>query len=260
MYFIVFLFIAGFIISLLNRLFYGLTNYNRVVLYGTSFIGTPIHELSHALMCVIFMHKIHEIKLFQINDADGVLGYVSHSYNRKNLWAVIGNFFIGTAPIICGSLLLFFSMKFLMPEAYYEMMLYAEDLQTLQGSGFSFSMILYLLATAWGFIECIFSTFTFTFGWFAFAFIAMCIALHMNLSGADLKGALPSLPFVIIFIVGANLLLGYFASGLYISYLNFMNMIGSFLLAILIFSLVISLGYILVVVIIKYGKNYKKKD
>ena len=158
----------------------------------------------------------------------------NYSYNRKNLWAVIGNFFIGTAPIICGSLLLFFSMKFLMPEAYYEMMLYAEDLQTLQGSGFSFSMILYLLAIA-------------------FAFIAMCIALHMNLSGADLKGALPSLPFVIIIIVGANLLLGYFTSGLYISYLNFMNMIGSFLLAILIFSLVISLGYILVVVIIKYG-------
>ena len=200
-YFVVFLFICGFIISLLNKLFYGMTNYNRVVLYGTSVIGTPIHELSHALMCVIFMHKIHEIKLFQINDADGVLGYVSHSYNKKNLWAVFGNFFIGTAPIICGSILLFFSMKYLMPEAYLEMTLYAEDLQSLQGSEFSFSMVLYLLATAWGFIQCIFSNFTFTIGWFIFAIVAMCIALHMNLSSADLKGALPSLPLVIILIV-----------------------------------------------------------
>ncbi len=252
-YFIVVLFIVGFIISLLNRMFYSMTNYNKTVLYSTSFIGTPIHELSHALMCIIFMHKIEEIKLFQVDDSNGVLGYVNHSYNKKNLWAVMGNFFIGTAPIICGSLLLFFSLKYLMPSAYSEMLLYAEDLQTLQGEGFSLSMITYLLATGLGFIECIIGTFSLTIEWFLFAIIAMCIALHMNLSSADLKGALPSLPFIIIIIVALNLILGNLSTSIYVSYLSFMNMIGSFLMAILIFSLVISLGYILVAAVIKYG-------
>ena len=252
-YFVIFLFIAGFIISLLNKWFYQMTNYNRAVLYGTSFIGTPIHELSHALMCIVFMHKIEEIKLFQVNDADGVLGYVSHSYNKKNIWALIGNFFIGTAPILCGSLLLFFSMRWLMPSVYVDMTLYAEDLQTLTSNGFTFDTILYLLATAFGFIECILASFSFTVEWFFFAIIAMCIALHMNLSTADIKGALPSLPFIIIIIVLVNVILGNLATGLYLSYLNFINMVGSFLMAMLIFSLVVSLGYILVVVVIKYG-------
>lgn len=250
-YFVIFLFITGFIISLLNKWFYQMTNYNRAVLYGTSFIGTPIHELSHALMCIVFMHKIEEIKLFQVNDADGVLGYVSHSYNKKNIWALIGNFFIGTAPILCGSLLLFFSMKLLMPEVYNEMAIYAEDLETIMQGGVSFDTILALLLAAFGYIECIFASFTFTFEWFLFAFIAMCIALHMNLSTADIKGALPSLPFIIIIIVLVNVILGNLASGLYYSYLGFINMVGSFLMAMLIFSLVVSLGYILVVVIIK---------
>ena len=252
-YFIIFLFIAGFIISLLNKWFYQMTNYNRAVLYGTSFIGTPIHELSHALMCIVFMHKIEEIKLFQVNDEDGVLGYVSHSYNKKNIWALIGNFFIGTAPILCGSLLLFFSMRWLMPGVYAEMTLYAEDLNVIMQGGVSFDTIYALFLIAFGFIECILASFSLTLEWFFFAIIAMCIALHMNLSTADIKGALPSLPFIIIIIVLLNVILGNLATGLYLSYLNFINMVGSFLMAMLIFSLVVSLGYILVVVLIKYG-------
>ncbi|MGO0807158.1 hypothetical protein ACTPEF_24675, partial [Clostridioides difficile] len=34
---------------------------------------------------------------------DGILGYVSHSYKKDNLYQSIGNFFIGIAPIIGGT-------------------------------------------------------------------------------------------------------------------------------------------------------------
>ena len=77
--------------------------------------GVMIHELSHALFCLIFGHKIEEMKLFSPED-DGTLGYVNHSYNKKNLYHKIGNLFIGTGPIWGGITVLWIASSFLLPD------------------------------------------------------------------------------------------------------------------------------------------------
>ena len=59
--------------------------------------GVAVHELGHALFCIIFRHKIEDMKLFSPEE-DGTLGYVSHTYNTKSIYQRIGNFFIGTGP------------------------------------------------------------------------------------------------------------------------------------------------------------------
>ena len=101
------IFIFGFTIAAINkRFYYNLGDKSHIVCIATGFIGTPIHELSHALMCIIFGHKINEIKLFTPSCSDGLLGYVNHSYNSKNFYQRMGNFFIGIAPIVFGSCLL----------------------------------------------------------------------------------------------------------------------------------------------------------
>ena len=61
--FVLSIYVIGFIIAIINKIFYKLTGYSKAFIYGTGIIGTPIHELSHALFCVIFRHKILEIKL-----------------------------------------------------------------------------------------------------------------------------------------------------------------------------------------------------
>ena len=63
--------------------------------------GVMVHEIGHALFCVIFRHKIVEMKLFSPEE-DGTLGYVNHSYNPNSFYQRIGNFFIGTGPIWFG--------------------------------------------------------------------------------------------------------------------------------------------------------------
>ena len=63
--------------------------------------GVMIHEIGHAIFCLIFRHKIVEMKLFS-PEKDGTLGYVNHSYNPNSFYQRIGNFFIGTGPIWFG--------------------------------------------------------------------------------------------------------------------------------------------------------------
>jgi len=71
----------------------------RAFWFATSWLGTPVHELGHAAMCLLFGHKIEKMRLFP--DRRGV-AMVQHSYNRKNPWATMGNLFIGIGPIFSG--------------------------------------------------------------------------------------------------------------------------------------------------------------
>lgn len=88
--------------------------WNSVLITG--WLGTPIHELSHAIMCVIFRHDIVEMELFKPDRKNGRLGYVTHSYQRGNLYQELGTFFIGMAPLLGGSLVLFLLLLIFFPD------------------------------------------------------------------------------------------------------------------------------------------------
>lgn len=81
----------------------------------TAWLGTPIHELSHAAMCIVFFHRIDKMVLFNPNPRTGVLGYVQHAYNPQNPWSKVGCAFIGLAPLFGGALALILAMHFLVP-------------------------------------------------------------------------------------------------------------------------------------------------
>ena len=74
----------------------------RGVLLATSIIGTPVHEMGHALTCLLFGHAITDMSLWQPSAPDGNLGYVTHTYNRRNPYHILGNLFIGIGPIFSG--------------------------------------------------------------------------------------------------------------------------------------------------------------
>ena len=74
----------------------------NLYLFLFAWLGTSVHECGHALFCLLFRHRITEMKLFSPDRESGTLGYVAHQYDRGSLFQNIGNFFIGIGPIILG--------------------------------------------------------------------------------------------------------------------------------------------------------------
>ncbi|MFT8317825.1 MAG: hypothetical protein ABF651_06105 [Sporolactobacillus sp.] len=175
-------------------------------IYLTAWIGTPVHELGHALMCLIFRHRIVKIKWFQMRDAAGTIGYVSHSYNLNSFYQRAGNLFIGLAPLISGGLAIIGSAFVLLPP----------ESRTLFPLFFNGGHVLsFLNPQSWALwlqtlnemVRELFAPENFAHPlYWLFLWIALCIASHMSLSREDVRGAVSG--------IGAIFLLSFLASTL----------------------------------------------
>ena len=173
--------IFGYTIALIRRAFCRITGRaGSKILLATGIVGTPIHELSHAVMCIIFGHKIKQIKLYQPNSTDGALGYVTHSYNKRNVYHLIGNFFIGIAPIICGNGVILLLMRLIIPDISSDIWISLEAVSESDVSSYFVFII--------EFLKTLFDPLNFDNALFwVFIVLAIMISSHMELSGADIK-------------------------------------------------------------------------
>ncbi len=197
--------IFGLIIAFCRRNFCRLIgNSGYKILLATGAIGTPIHELSHALFCLIFGHKICEIKLYQPNSDDGTLGYVNHSFNPRNIYHQIGNFFIGVGPILGGSGMLLLLMWLLTPDTFSGVMGALGSMEAFVG----FESVGEYMTTLWEVVTMIFAVENLSnFLWWIFIVLAFMIASHMELSGADIKGSVKGLLLIIGLILVMDIVL-----------------------------------------------------
>lgn len=230
------IFLFGWLIALCNKVFYSnFGRYGHIVCYITGFIGTPIHELSHALFCLIFGHKILEIKLFQISD-DGTLGYVIHAYNKRNIYQRVGNFFIGVAPILVISAILYVLAGVLIPDFFEEISRATSIQMTDAGEFFSYV----------GDVIAAFFISVATWQWWVLLLVGFFLALHMTLSGADIRGALGGLIFILIILALADIIVGLISASALSAMTSGMVFIGSGLLCILLMALLISVMAMLI--------------
>jgi len=237
----------GFLIALLNKTFYKLVNYNRFILYSTGLIGTPIHELSHLLVALIFGHKITEVSFFRISN-DGVLGYVNHSYNKRNLWAQLGNYFIGIAPLISGAGLVYLVTYLLMPQSYG---IISDSINTFVSHfepQLSFSLINDIFGLGKDFVVAIANNITNIWLFILYIIIMLSLSLHMNLSNADIKGSLKGLPYFLLVVAILNVIF-YFIN--YSGFLNTVVYLGTYMIATMVISLIFSLVLVSIAGIIR---------
>ena len=238
----------GFLIALCNKRFYAnFGNYGRAACYITGAIGTPLHECAHALFCLIFGHKITEIKLFQINAADGTLGYVNHSYNPKNIYHKIGNFFIGIAPIIVISAVLYLLAWLLLPSFVAEINGSFKISDFVNNIGNVFISLLDVLQS---FFLCALS-----WQWWLFLVVGIFLALHMTLSKADIKSAISGVLFLLIAVLIVDVILGLISGNLLTAFTQEVLSVASYLLCILVLALIISVIAVMVSFIFRAVKK-----
>ena len=179
----------------------------------TGWLGTPVHELGHAIFCVIFRHRIVDMKLYDPNPDDGSLGYVNHAFDPGSIYQRIGNFFISAGPILFGSVVLYAAMYYLLPNK--NIILNIINIKSSAFTSFAGLQIQFEIFYTAGYktLQALFSgsnpqTWTF----WLFLYISLCVSSHMELSPSDLKGLWSGLAAIItaLFIVNtAALLFGY---------------------------------------------------
>ncbi|WP_443659223.1 hypothetical protein [Clostridium algidicarnis] len=182
----------------------------RKGIFITAFIGTPIHEIGHAIMCIIFNHKIMDIKLLNLKDKSGVLGYVKHSYNKNSLYQRIGNLFIALGPIFSGTSVLILALYSFMPESFSILKRYV--IYGINSDKIDKGLIVSLLNLSGGLLKSVFSANNFQhLSFWIFIIVAICVSSHMALSKADIENGKDGFLVLFAFIFIVNIVLVYFS-------------------------------------------------
>lgn len=205
-----------------------------------SFIGTPIHELSHYIACKIFRHKVTHVCLWSPRKfkQNGQLGYVQHAYNPKSVYQNAGNFIIGAAPVLSAAGISYLIMRFL-----FGMSFHVEDMESIDfESVIEYIKGIFLSLNANVNSE-FFSNPLFWIGLVLF----ICIFLNVALSKADFKNAYVGILFFIVLAPIFGLVLNMFGVGypvyisIYLKFDIFITLAFAFGLIILVILLLISL-------------------
>jgi hypothetical protein len=205
-----FIMLYGGFISLCNRCFYdacGNTAFGIVRLTG--YIGTPIHEFSHALMCLLFGHRIKKISLFGDSRRSRTLGYVEHTYYRKNIYHQLGNFFIGISPILAGGAVILLLVRLLTPDVYFSMRAETGNIRAAFSVGMNEGALWAVMRGIGAMFVSLFSLDSFMdWRWWICMVLVFSIAIHMEISRSDIVSGFRGLGVIAALLVVADIILG----------------------------------------------------
>lgn len=189
------LYACGLLIWLCSLLFSRLVGRHAwVILDITSIVGTPVHELGHALMCFPFFHRITKIRLWKPHPSDGLYGYVEHTYKKRNPWARLGNLFIGLGPLFSGLGVVVLALYLCFPAPWQDYLTHTGEL-VYSGSVPIRELFSGVFALFRGFPA------AFRDNWvrsLAGLLVILSVCLHITLSWADVKNSLTALPVYLV--------------------------------------------------------------
>lgn len=214
-YFILGTFLLGLILNFIEdkNIYYLESGLGRKGILITGIVGVPIHELSHYIACKIFMHKVESVELFRASKSksDGVWGRVVHSREKGNIYKMIGDFFIGVAPVIIGSFVAYILIRFYLgsESTIFDMIVDIDgSLQMIKDK----ELIKFLIHIVMAGINTLFlilnSPSLLSIKGIILLFMIYSICIHLSLSRADIENSKKAIPIVVLIIVLFTVLFG----------------------------------------------------
>ncbi len=161
----------------------------------TGWLGTPIHELSHVAMCLLFRHKIDEVALFEPDQQSGRLGYVRYSYRSQSWFETAGNFFVGIAPLLGGVVVLSLLLWLFYPQAA-KLGLLTSDVSS--STNRIDDLLIQVSSVSWQAVRALFQwEQVTTFRFWLFLYLVLCVGSHSAPSRSDYQGAVRGMSVLI---------------------------------------------------------------
>lgn len=234
-YFILGTFLLGLILNFIEdrNIDYLQNGLGRKGILVTGIVGVPVHEMSHFLACKLFGHDVEKVELFRPtkSKSDGVLGRVVHSRNKGNVYKMIGDFFIGTAPVIIGSFIVYMLIKLYLGSefAIFNMIIdidkSLEMIENLDLFKFLVHIVMAGINTLFLIIN---SPSLVSIKGIVLLFAIYSICIHLSLSRADIENSKSAIPIVVLIIVLCTVIFGLMGidfSGKFIRLVTYMFLI-----------------------------------
>jgi len=186
----------------------------RMYLWTIGWLGTIVHETGHALFCVIFGHHITQIKFFELEPQEQLLGFVAHTYNSKSPYQVIGRLFISIGPILFGTVVIALAGWLLLGNALRDTLYQGPLGVTMFNSPeMLFAALKNILFSLWAFITYLLSAALPFWRIALFLYVTLSIGSAMALSPLDIQGAKQGFKYLVIALFIFNLLTLWLGAG-----------------------------------------------
>ncbi len=177
----------------------------KAYVYLLGWLGTPVHELGHALMARLFGHRIDKLRLFAPDFRSGQLGAVHHSYDGDNLLHVVGNLFIALGPVFLGTGVLALAGLVLLGQGLHFPA--AVSVELADFDAIPTTLLLWFADVGNVLVASVRSIPWDRWQTWLFVYLLLSIGSHINLSPADLEGAKGGFSVLVLVLFFANIVM-----------------------------------------------------
>jgi hypothetical protein len=185
---------------------FGVTTY--LLLFG--WLGTTIHEIGHLIGALFFRVPVSGFRPFAPNLRTGELGSVEVKPNYGSLYQYIGLFFIGIAPVVFGTLVIYLALYVLFHGQMAEVWRMIDRRSAITEPG-----VRNILSSGLAFLGFVFSP-RHLLDWrlYLFLYIALSVGSSISLSPSDVRVATPGcLTFIVLLFLFNTVLLSLGTAG-----------------------------------------------